>query len=189
MNSPGRSAHSEYERLRQRRREKISKRWPLILIAAAIAFAFGFLLPKLLLMIPSALMSQLSLEPSEIALPVNERLVSLATGFVLGPLALPSASSAHPDLSWRGGRVLRGSGGLVVLWTHSAGKGSYPSTTWRWQARGRTSTTLLLGRQVCSSLMPSDTKGKCRSDREAQHFGSTDETGRNCLTRYGGKRM
>jgi hypothetical protein len=104
MKSPGRSAQSEYERLRQRRREKISKRWPLILIGVAIAFVFGLFLPKLIFMIPSALLSQLSPEAAEIALPVEERLVSLATGLALAlgagiGLIRPSRS----ELAWRKG--------------------------------------------------------------------------------------
>ena len=104
MNRPGRSAQSEYERLRQRRREKVSKRWPLILIAVAVAFVLGFLLPRLILEIPSALLAQLSPEESEIALPVDERLLSLATGFALAigagiGLLRPSRS----ELAWRKG--------------------------------------------------------------------------------------
>lgn len=104
MNSPGRSAQSEYERLRQRRREKISKRWPLILIAVAVAFGFGFFLPRVLLMVPSALLSQLSPEASEIALPVDERLVSLATGFVLAlGAAIGLLRPSRSELAWRKG--------------------------------------------------------------------------------------
>lgn len=104
MNSPGQSAQSEYERLRQRRREKISKRWPLILLAVVIAFVFGFLLPRLLLMVASAFLSQLSSETSEIALPVSGRLVSLATGVILAlGAAIGLLRPSRSELAWRKG--------------------------------------------------------------------------------------
>lgn len=104
MNSPGRSAQSEYERQRQRRRDRISRRWLLVLIAVVIAFILGFFLPRLLLTVPSALLAQLSPEASEIALPVDERLLSLATGVALAIAAVigllrPSRS----ELAWRKG--------------------------------------------------------------------------------------
>ena|SRR5690606_21110573 len=104
MRSPGRSAQSEYERLRQRRREKISRRWPLIVAAVAIAFVFGLYLPELILMVPSALLSRLSPEASEIALPVDEQLLSLATGLLLAVgAAIGLLRPSRSEVAWRKG--------------------------------------------------------------------------------------
>jgi hypothetical protein len=73
-------------------------------VVVAAAFVFGLFVPRLILEIPYALLARLSPEASEISLPVDERLVSLATGFALAiGAAIGLLRPSRSELAWRKG--------------------------------------------------------------------------------------
>ena len=48
MSRAGRSAQARADALRKRRREKLRRYWPVVLIAIGLAFVFGYLLPRII---------------------------------------------------------------------------------------------------------------------------------------------
>jgi hypothetical protein len=188
MNSPGQSAQSEYQRQRHRRREKLSRRWPLVLIAVVVAFILGFYLPRVLLTVPSALLTQLSPEASEITLPVDERLLSLATAFALAigagvGLLRPSRS----ELAWRKGasgerrvgRVLDSLSRKGVTSLHDL---SIPGSR-------ANIDHVAVGPAGVFVVDAKRYKGKLQVRSQGSASGSTDETGRTSSVRSERKRM
>lgn len=63
----GRSARERAEALRRRRRERFRRSWPVVLLAVAAAFTFGFLLPRVIFAAMSSFLT--SLAPDSQGLP------------------------------------------------------------------------------------------------------------------------
>ena len=67
MSRAGRSAQARAEALRRGRRERLRRSWPVVLLAVATAFTFGFLLPRVIFAAVSSFLT--SLVPDSSGLP------------------------------------------------------------------------------------------------------------------------
>lgn len=67
MSRAGRSAQARAEALRRGRRERLRRSWPVVLLAVATAFTFGFLLPRVIFAAMSSVLT--SLVPDSSGLP------------------------------------------------------------------------------------------------------------------------
>lgn len=118
MSRGGRSAQARAEALRRRRRDRLRRSWPVVLLAVVTAFAFGFLLPRTIFAAMSSILTTLA--PDSSGLP--EWSFTPALSWTLGQRWLwprLSVSFVHLDRNRRGGRVHPERDGSAGCWTRS----------------------------------------------------------------------
>ena len=126
MSKAGRSAQARSESLRDRRRQRFRRRWPVALIGVAGAFAFGFFLPGLIMSAASSFLNALLPDSPGMEEPNFLPNLSLALGTVMaGAAAVGLVRPSRSEAAWRTGasgerqvgKVLDGLGrnGIYVL--------------------------------------------------------------------------
>ncbi len=101
MSSAGGSARQRSERMRERRVSRLRRRWPAVTVGVAVAFAFGFYLPGLVLAAVSSFLDALGSGGLEVEVP---SIVRLALGASLGLAATVGlVKPSQSERAWRKG--------------------------------------------------------------------------------------
>lgn len=104
MSKAGRSAQAWSESLRDRQRQRLRRRWPLVVVGVAGAFAFGYFLPRLIMSATALFVDALAPDSPGMEEPSFLPNVSLGMGTLMaGAAALGLLRPSRSEVAWRTG--------------------------------------------------------------------------------------
>jgi len=104
MSKPGRSAQARSASMRERRRQRLRRRWPLVLVGVMGAFAFGYFLPRLMMGAASSSLNALVPDSPGIEEPTSLPNMSLALGTLMaGAAAVGLLRPSRSAVAWSTG--------------------------------------------------------------------------------------
>ena len=104
MSEAGRSAQARSESLRDRRRQRLRRHWPLVVVGVVGAFAFGYFLPTWIMIAAASFLDAVAPNSPGIEEPSFLPIASLVVGTLMaGAAALGLVRPSRSEVAWRAG--------------------------------------------------------------------------------------